>query len=81
MERRLAAGIIDKLVALDAPINALDALSEQIADPEEKRAFLHALGNLMGQLYIDLMIPILRQYPDLGPDKDKVGRGKPILED
>lgn len=28
--------------------------------------------SLMGHIYMDLMIPILRQYPDLDRDKDVV---------
>jgi hypothetical protein len=71
MEKAVAARLIEALVGLDAPINALDALSAEIPDMEERKSFRLALGNLMGQIYGDLMIPILRQHPDLDPDKDK----------
>ena len=81
MERRLAQRIIGECVAFDVPFTALDAFSNEIADPTEKKAFRLALGNLMAQVYVDLMVPILRQYPDLNPDKDKIGPGNPFSKD
>lgn len=54
---------------LNAPIGALDMLSTEIADPDTKRAFRYALGNLMAGT-MDLLRPVLRQFPDLDPDRD-----------
>ena len=47
---------------LNAPIGALDQLSSEIADPNTKRAFRYALGNLMAGT-MDLLRPVLRQFP------------------
>ena len=58
-------GVMD----LNAPIGALDQLSSEIADPNTKRAFRYALGNLMAGT-MDLLRPVLRQFPDLDPDRD-----------
>jgi hypothetical protein len=71
VEKPVASRLIEAIVALDVPIGRLDGLSDQITDPEEKAAFRRALGDLMGHIYGQLMIPILRPYPDLDPDKDK----------
>jgi hypothetical protein len=69
MEKPLAARFIETSVALDAPINKLLDLVAEIADPEEKAAFNRAVGDLMGLVFARLMVPVLRQYPDLDPDK------------
>ena len=68
MEKPLASRLIEALVALDGPIDKVNDLIFEIADPDEKRAFIHALGDVMGDTY-KLMILILRQYPDLDPDR------------
>ena len=54
---------------LNAPIGVLDKLSTEIADPDTARAFRYALGNLMAGT-MDLLRPVLRQFPDLDPDRD-----------
>ena len=69
MEKALAARFIETSVALDAPISKLLDLVAEIADPEEKAAFHRAAGDLMGLVFARLMVPVLRQCPDLDPDK------------
>ena len=69
MDRDLAERIVKGVMDLNAPIGALDQLSSEIADPNTKRAFRYALGNLMAGT-MDLLRPVLRQFPDLDPDRD-----------
>jgi len=69
MEKPLASRLMDALVGFDVPLGKVGMLVDEIADPKEKRAFVQAWGDVMGRIYKDLMIPILRQYPDLDPDK------------
>jgi len=69
MEKPLASRFIEASVALDAPISKLSDLVAEIADPDEKAAFNQAVGDLMGLVFARLMVPVLRQYPDLDPDK------------
>ena len=69
MDRPLAARFIEASVAFDAPISQLFDLVAEIADPDEKAAFNRAVGYLMGLVFARLMVPVLRQYPDLDPDK------------
>ena len=72
MDKNLAEQLMNKLHSLDAPINDAVELVEQIPDEDERKRFRKGLGEMMGHIYTDLMIPILRQYPDLDPDKDLV---------
>ena len=70
MDKQLAEQLMKKLHSLSVPFNDAAELIEQIPDEDEKKRFRRGLGELMGRAYTDLMIPILRQYPDLDPDKD-----------
>jgi hypothetical protein len=69
LDRDLAERIVKGVMDLNAPIGALDKLGTEIADPDTKRAFRYALGDLMAGT-LDLLRPVLRQYPDLDPDRD-----------
>lgn len=75
MDRNLAAALMEQLVALSAPLNALTELSFQIPDAEERSALRKAVGGVMGIVYTDLMRPLIRQYPDLDPDRESPDRG------
>ena len=69
MDRDLAEKIVKGVLDLSPPLNALDKLSEQIADCEAAREFRRALGELMGST-LALLRPIVRQFPDLDPDRE-----------
>jgi hypothetical protein len=69
MDRNLAERIVKGVLDLSPPFNALDILSKEIVDPDEKRAFRLALGKLMAGT-MELLRPIVRQFPDLDPDTD-----------
>ena len=76
MEKPLASKFMEALVALDPPINELSLLVAEITDPDERRGYIQAVGDVMGHVYGKLMIPILRGYPDLDPDKSR--RDQPV---
>lgn len=67
MEKAIAEKIMEVL-APGREANALDALSWEITDEPERRAFRRKLGEIMG-LYTDLIVLVARQYPELDPDK------------
>lgn len=69
MERDLAARMIEVGQSMTEPLNRLAALTEQIAGEDERRDFRRRLAQIMGDIYPDLLIPIIRQYPDLDPHK------------
>lgn len=48
--------------------------------PEDERtAHLRALGEMMGQLWSKLQLPVVREHRDLDPDGDRYQK-KPIQE-
>lgn len=72
MDKNLAAQLIKKLHNLDGPLGEVLDLTEQLPDEEERRRFRGSVGDLIARVYTQLMVPVLRQYPDLDPDQDFV---------
>lgn len=69
MDRSIAEQLMKSLLELDAPLNRATELTEKITDPEERKAVRRGIGELTLQAYTDLIRPIVRQYPDLDPEK------------
>lgn len=70
MERSVAKALMDILLSLDQPLNKATELTDQITDVVERKTILRGLGEVGGRIFTDLMIPLIRQYPDLDPTKD-----------
>lgn len=73
MKRELATDLMADLVALDVSMNSIVERIGQIEDPDEHNALKQAIYKVIGDVYCDLMRPIIRQYPDLDPDPDEPG--------
>jgi hypothetical protein len=71
MDRATAIALIQHLRALDGPLNSATELTRDIADPDERRRIRRELGQLILQIHANLTLPIVRQYPDLDPERDK----------
>jgi hypothetical protein len=70
MKKDVAKLIMDCLLELDGPLNKVTALSNKIENEEERKIIRRGIGEIGGRVYTDLMMPIIRQYPDLEPEKD-----------
>ena len=70
MEKEIAQKIMLSLEVLGEALNDLAADIEKIKDIEEKKKYRRGVGELMGRSYTDIMRRIIREYPDLDPDKD-----------
>jgi len=70
MEKETAKKIMESLERLGDALNDLAADIENIKDIEEKKKYRRGVGELMGRSYTDIMSPIVREYPELDPDKD-----------
>ncbi len=73
MQKTIAIALMDSLIALGRPLNDVVLKIGEIDDDEQKRAFRHAIAAIMGDVYTELMIPILREYPELDLDAGKTG--------
>ena len=65
----------EKLVAiwhrLDDCLNEATVLIGTIADAEEQRRLRRPVGEMMQSAWVDLMLPIFREFPDLDPDETR----------
>jgi hypothetical protein len=63
----------EKLMAIYERLNALlndaAAVIETVPDHEEQMRLRRPVGEVMQSVWIDLMQPIVREYPHLDPDK------------
>jgi hypothetical protein len=70
MDKQTAQVLMDALREVGARLNDVAAIIETISDDAEKKALRRPLGLMMGSIYTDFQVPIIRQYGDLDPDKD-----------
>jgi hypothetical protein len=56
---------------LNGSLNDAAAVIETVSDREEQKRLRRPLGELMQSVWTDLMQPIVREYPDLDPDKKR----------
>jgi hypothetical protein len=65
----MANRMLKAVLVFDANIGALDVLVSQIEDEEERDHYVHALGNIIGMLSENFVRRIVRQHPELDPDR------------
>ena len=69
MERALAEEMVREILAIGKHLNRLnDWIEAHIAEGELKKEFKRPLGEALASGAV-LLLPIIRQYPDLDPDK------------
>jgi hypothetical protein len=71
MERKLAESLMQTYLAMTQPLNAAERMAREITDKAEQESARRAIGSLMQAVYVELMRPIIRQFPDLDPDREK----------
>ena len=52
-------------------LNLADPILRRISNEDEKKTLLKALGGIFADFWLTLQLPIVRQYPELDPDKDE----------
>lgn len=70
MERSTASKIVGSTVSLNDKIGDVDLAISEIIDENEKRQYVTALGNILGIIRKDILLPIFEEYPDLNPYKN-----------
>jgi hypothetical protein len=71
MDHSTARQLIEIIKQLDKPVNEATLLAESISDEDERRKVRKGLARIIGVVYVDLMVPICKDYPDLLPDSYK----------
>ena len=62
---------MDAIQAAETQVNTLESLLEKIVDNDERQAFRRHLADV----HIDIQMAIVRQYPDLDPDRKPAQKG------
>lgn len=68
MDRKIAEELIRLARLLDAPLNAATEAANGISDLNERKNVRRAIAAITEKAY-DMTRPILRDYPDLDPDR------------
>jgi hypothetical protein len=69
MNRSTAEGLMAVYHRIGDALNDADHIISGL-DENERNEHRQALGTMMGTLWLDLMLPIVREHRDLDPDKD-----------
>ena len=69
MQKSVAESLMKEMLDIGEHLNAADQLVGKLDDVQELNNYKRAIGNLMGLMYTEVMVPIIKNYPDLDPDK------------
>ena len=69
MQKDIAKRILESALSLVSKINRLDLQIMHLSNTEEKKDFVEALGSIMSILTRDIVHRILREHPELDPDR------------
>ena len=69
MKKDIAGQLMAEIALLDVRLNQIAHLIEQLEDDGERKVYRRAIITVIGSVYSELMVPTLRQYPELDPDK------------
>ncbi|SKA30589.1 hypothetical protein SAMN02745126_04992 [Enhydrobacter aerosaccus] len=68
MRRNTAEQVIDAMKGVDAAINHLITSIRAIEDDAERSGMLHFIADLISDLYMQITLPTIKDYPELHPD-------------
>lgn len=71
MNENTAVSLMVALIKLNNSANDVIYEIEKIDDDKLKRLFRRSIANVIGTVYLELMLPIIEEYPDLDPDKKR----------
>jgi len=74
MDKKIASELMLAIEQINVALGVTAAAIEMIPDMEERKEFRKGVADLMGSVYGDMMVPILRQYPELDPDLPKTNQ-------
>lgn len=64
-----AEALMTKLLELSQAMDRVCSLIDQLESEEEKKELRRGMSGMLADVYTELMLPIIRQFPELDPDK------------
>jgi hypothetical protein len=71
MKRNTAEQVIKAMHSVDLAIHDLDAAVRAIEDEAERKKMLKSIFSLVCDLHEQITLPVVREYPDLHPDRPR----------
>ncbi|MEQ1739099.1 MAG: hypothetical protein ABL884_04260 [Methyloglobulus sp.] len=71
MKKEIAEQLMKDLLSLSEAMNNVVYQIDFIDEENKKRVYLRAISELMASSYTKLMLPLIKEYPDLDPDKNE----------
>lgn len=69
VERSVANELMSNVSRLDDALTLIEGSIEKISDEDERKRYKRELGIVMVEIYDKIMRPVIKEYPDLDPDK------------
>lgn len=69
MDRETAVQLMRVYSQLSEPFNLATEIIGKLPDEEEQKRLRRPLGQMMADVWTELMLPIVKQFPELDPDK------------
>lgn len=71
MKEQVARVVYGHVTALDPLINELIEATDAVEDETLRSQFRKAVGEVMGTLYFEIMLPLEKLYPALIPETER----------
>ena len=71
MEKEVAREINTLMLDYFAKLNASVKLVQQRCNEEEFQRYRKVIGKIMGEMSVEVMMPLYREYPELEPEEFK----------
>ena len=75
MDRITAEKLMAIYRRLSEVLNEADPVIRSISDEDSRQQQLRALGTMMQDVWLNLEAPIVREYPELDPDRGRRRNG------
>jgi DNA-binding transcriptional LysR family regulator len=69
LKKDSAEALMQKLLELSNSMNQVCDLINQLESEEEREQFRRGMSGMLADVYTELMRPLIRQFPELDPDK------------
>ena len=69
MEKIVASRLMEAALSTGNEIGKLDSIVSELENGREKQELVRALGNIMSVLTRDVVFRIVRDHPELDPDR------------
>ena len=69
MEKAVAGRMMETALSTGSEIGKLDSIVSELENGREKDELVRALGNIMSVLTRDVVLRIVRDHPELDPDR------------